>query len=186
MAKYYARNNENLLPVFKADGGKDAGGFSQAHVAHEFRMAVPINEIQQLFTDVFSDTGTTMWGGAGSFMEKQKERVARGELTILDAKAATTKMAEQGEISYKRTLLGGCTKPGPCDDFLLGDATACLSCEGAAIESTKLNKAIIKSEDEQSNYKPGSAEYQLLESEIKDFKKFRSKKLKLISTVEAT
>lgn len=86
-----------------------------------------------------------------------------------------------GAISYRPTLLGGCTKVGRCDSFLLGDYTECLSCEGAIIKPEKLNTAIEEATKEMSCYAEGSGEYQIVKADIERLSAFKAR---LIDTLE--
>lgn len=182
MAQYYSRRHENLLTVFGEWSDKRRGYvIAQSHVLHEFQMAVPTNAVNLLFQDMF-DSKSTLMGGTGSSLEKLKRRVEDGEISILIAKDETMKMAVKGEISYRKTLLGGCTKVGPCNEFMLGDLTACLSCEGANIRYDKLEFCISNAHSEMNIYPEESAEYQIAKMEATKLLNFRDKKL--IVTVE--
>lgn len=179
MTKYYARGNENFLPVFGAwDGDLGVHRMRKSHVSQDFQLAVPIAAIDALFKDVFEEQSYVM-GGTGSYLEKQKKRVEAGELSIMDAKETTMKMASRGELSYRPTLLGGCTKTGPCDDFLLGDITACLVCPGAIIDSDKIADAIDDCEEQLLKFEVGSAEREIVSAELVSLKDFKEKKHKL-------
>ena len=122
-----------------------------------------------------------LFGGTGSYMEKQKERGKAGEIQIEDVRADTEKRVKNGEISYRPTLLGGCSKVGRCDSFMLGDYTECTSCDGAIIQRKKLVAAIEDAQDELSNYSEDSGEYQIVKAEIDRLVAF---KVRLIDSVE--
>lgn len=122
-----------------------------------------------------------LFGGTGSYIEKQKERVKVGELRIEKIRADTERRVKSGAISYRPTLLGGCTKSGRCDSFMLGDYTECLSCEGAIIKPTKLSAAIEDAKKELSNYAEDSGEYQIVTGDIERLMAFKTR---LIDTVE--
>ena len=181
MTKYYARGNEHFLPIFgRWNDNLKAFDISKSHIANEFQLAVPTSAVDQLFSDVFGDQ-TFVMGGTGSYIEKQKDRISTGEITIFDAKKQTMKMAAKGELSYRKTLLGGCTKVGPCDEFLMGDITSCLSCPGAIIDAKKFDSVIAQSKEEILRFEEGSAEYQLLDAEITQLEGFKSKKRKAVA-----
>jgi len=178
MSRYYRKGFENLLTLFGHKEDVDGSyALGKNHIAFEFQMAVPTGAVALLFEDVFSSDATLM-GGAGSYMEKLRSHVASGQLAILDAKEETIKLAHKGETAYRPTLLGGCTKVGPCDDFLLGDATACLSCDGAVIRSDKLDRLIAVTEVEASGYDVDSVEYQITTQELSNLRLFKEKKNK--------
>jgi hypothetical protein len=177
MAQYYARGNENFLPIFSTwDEKNKQNMISKTHVAYEFQLAVPTNAIQLLFQDVFADNEALL-GSTGSFMEKQKARIENGELSIFSAKEDTLKMANAGELSYRETLLGGCLKVGPCDDFLLGEITSCLPCHESVIKVDKLLNVLNELKIEINSFDIRSAEYQILSAEISKLEKYKQHKI---------
>lgn len=184
MSQYYARNNQNFLSIFgRWDEQKNRKVMPSTHIAQDFQIAVPTAAVDQLFDDVFGSESTLM-GGTGSYLEKLKYRVSEGEIPLLKAKDETMKMAEKGEIAYRMTLLGGCTKVGPCNDFLLGDLTACLSCAGANIREDKLLNCLSKAEAEMDEFPEGSAEHQIAKMEVTKLADFKAKKLIKVSQIQ--
>lgn len=177
MTQYYSRNYENLLTVF-GDWSEERQAYliGQNHISQEFQMAVPTNSVTTFFRDVF-ESDSTLLGGTGSYLEKQKRKVGDGEISILEAKQETMKMAANGEFSYRKTLLGGCTKVGTCNEFMLGDLTACLSCEGANIRHDMLDERIEEAEIEMNSYPLDSAEHQISKMELTRMMDFRRTKL---------
>lgn len=181
MARYYSNNFENLRTVFGFyDEKKKEFMLPSNHFAFEYQMAMPMSVANQLIADLLFNE-EPLFGGTGSYMEKQKERVRAGEIQIEDVRADTEQRVKSGAISYRPTLLGGCTKAGRCDSFLLGDYTECLSCEGAIIKPDKLNAAIEDATDELCSYAEGSGEYQIVKCEIERLTAFKAR---LIDSVE--
>ncbi|MEB0043087.1 integrase [Pseudomonas sp. MH10] len=180
MARYYANGFDNLRTIFGYyDEKKKDFVLPSNHFAFEFQMAMPMSVANQLIADLLFKEDP-LFGGTGSYMEKQKERVKAGEIQIEDVRADTEQRVKNGAISYRPTLLGGCTKVGRCDSFLLGDYTECLSCEGAIIKSAKLNTAIEDATSELSNYVEGSGEYQIVKGDIERLMAFKAR---LINTL---
>lgn len=181
MARYYANHFENLRTIFGYyDEKKKDFVLPRNHFAFEYQMAMPMAVANQLIADLlFKDE--PLFGGTGSHMEKQKERVKAGEIQIEAVRADTEQRVKSGAISYRPTLLGGCTKVGRCDYFLLGDYIQCLSCESAIIKPSKLSAAIEDATIELCNYEEGSGEYQIVKGEIKRLRAFQAR---LIDTVE--
>jgi len=181
MSRYYAKHYENLRTIFGYyDENKKDFVLPTNHVAFEYQMAIPMSVANQLIADLLLRE-EPLFGGTGSYMEKQKERVKVGELRIEKVRADTERRAKSGAISYRPTLLGGCTKSGRCDSFMLGDYTECLSCEGAIIKPTKLSAAIEDAKNELSNYAEDSGEYQIVTGDIERLMAFKTR---LIDTVE--
>ncbi|MHC5349085.1 integrase [Metapseudomonas furukawaii] len=181
MSRYYANNFDNLRTIFGCyDENRNEFVLPSNHFAFEFQMAMPMSVANQLIADLlFSEE--PLFGGTGSYMQKQKRRLEAGEIHIEDIRADTEQRVKNGAISYRPTLLGGCTKVGRCDSFLLGDYTECLSCEGAIIKPEKLNAAIEDATEELSCYAEDSGEYQITKG---DLERLLSFKTRLIDTVE--
>lgn len=181
MTRYYANNFENLKTIFGYyDSDKKDFVLPVSHIALEFQMGIPMSVANQLLADVLSE-GTPLFGGTGSYMEKQKARVECGEVCVEDVRAETLARVQSGDISYRQTLLGGCTKVGRCDSFLLGDFTECLSCEGAIIKPEKVDEAISSAKAEMASYQEGSGEYQITKSDLDNLVRFKTR---LIDAVE--
>lgn len=181
MSRYYANGYDNLRTIFGYyDDKKKDFVMPSNHFAFEYQMAMPMSVANQLIADLLFDE-EPLFGGTGSYMEKQKERVKAGEIQIEDVRADTEQRAKSGAISYRQTLLGGCTKAGRCYSFLLGDYTECLSCEGAIIKPYKLNAAIEEVANELCGYAEDSGEYQILKGDMERLTAFKAR---LIDSVE--
>lgn len=181
MARYYSNHYDNLRTVFGYyDDKKKDFVLPSNHFAFEYQMAMPMSVANQLIADLLFNE-EPLFGGTGSYMEKQKERIKSGEIQIEDVRADTEQRVKNGEISYRPTLLGGCSKVGRCDSFLLGDYTECLSCVGAIIKPDKLNAAIKDATDELCSYAEGSGEYQIVKGDIERLTAFKAR---LIDSVE--
>ncbi|KAF2405924.1 hypothetical protein PSAN_51450 [Pseudomonas antarctica] len=181
MARYYSNHYGNLRTVFGYyDDKKKDFVLPTNHFAFEYQMAMPMSVANQLIADLLFNQ-EPLFGGTGSYMERQKERVKSGEIQIEDMRADTEQRVKNGEISYRSTLLGGCSKVGRCDSFLLGDYTECLSCVGAIIKPDKLNTAIKDATNELCSYSKGSGEYQIVKGETERLTAFKAR---LIDSVE--
>lgn len=178
MARYYANNFDKLKTIF-GYYDDETGEFSipSSHVSLEFQMGIPVSLSNQLIDDLFQGVGP-IFGGTGSYIEKQKARVASGEIAIAELRSETVERMRRGELSYRSTLLGGCTKVGWCDLFMLGHFTACLSCEDSVINFDKLEDAIVMTNREVDKYEVGSGEFQVVSLELERLQKFKEKILK--------
>ena len=177
MARYYANGFENLKTIFGYyDSDKNDFVLPASHVALEFQMGMPMSVATQLLADVVGK-GAPLFGGTGSYMEKQKTRVEKGEVCFEDVRAETMIRVKSGELSYRPTLLGGCTKVGRCDSLLLGDFTECLSCESAIIKSEKVDETIVSTAAEIAMYVEGSGEYQITKIDLIKLVNFKSRQI---------
>ncbi|MFP3679481.1 integrase [Pseudomonas sp. SIMBA_041] len=181
MARYYANGFDKLRTIFGYyDEKKKDFMLPKNHIAFEFQMAMPMSVANELISDLLFRE-EPLFGGTGSYMEKQKKSFFVGEINIEDVRSDTERRVKNGAISYRPTLLGGCTKVGRCNSFLLGDYSECLSCEGAIIKPEMLNFAIEDATEEASHYAENSGEYQIVKSEISRLLAFKAS---LIAAVE--
>jgi len=177
MARYYSRNFEQIKTIFGFyDEKKDEFVLPEGHMAYEFQMAMPINMANQILSDVIGDDNQ-LFGKNGSFIERQKEKLDKGEINIIEIRKDTVKRVDNGELSYRSTLLGGCTKIGSCDTAMLGEFTECLTCEGSIIKMDLVEKQIAESESELAIYEKDSCEYHLVNQDLKKLKNFMHHKL---------
>jgi hypothetical protein len=113
-------------------------------------------------------------------VQKQKQRLESGAIHIEDIRAETLQRVKDGAISYRPTLLGGCSKVGRCDFYLLGDYSECLVCEAAVIKPKKMIAAIEAAKQELTLYAEGSGEYQIVKSEVERMLAFKSRLVDLV------
>ncbi|WP_298725178.1 integrase [uncultured Pseudomonas sp.] len=180
MSRYYRNGFDKLKTIFGYyDSNKDEFVLPQSHIALEFQMAMPMAVANQIIADVLGKD-TPLFGGTGSYMEKQKKRLKDGDVHIEEFRVETLSKVRAGEIFYRPTLLGGCTKVGRCDFFLLGDFTACLACDGAVIKSDKIDWAIDEAEAELVTYEKESGEYQVVERELGRLVSFKARLIDVV------
>ena len=89
MSRYYANGYDKLRTVFGYyDDKKKDFVLPNDHFAFEYQMAIPMSVANQLIADLLFNE-EPLFGGTGSYMEKQKERVKSGEIRIEDVRADT-------------------------------------------------------------------------------------------------
>jgi len=175
MTRYYANNFEKLKTIFGYyDEDKDDFVLPKNHFLFEYQTGVPLNIAYDLLDHAFGD-GSVLFGGVGTYISNQREKMGSGDIHIAELRSETETQAKEGKIAYRATLLGGCTTVGRCESYLLGQAVSCLSCDEGIIEKEKLESAIADDEALLELLEPGSGEYQVVESELNGFKKFHQK-----------
>ncbi|ROO74753.1 hypothetical protein [Vibrio crassostreae] len=176
MAKYYTRDNEKFLKIFL---GKNFSikQSDRSHVMSDYKMAIPLAVVDRLIADIFLDPDT-VFGGVGSYASKQKGLLVSGDITIREVREDTLREVKQGAISYRETLLGGCTNPDPCNRYLAGAVTACLPCDGSVIQKDKLDKFIHDTKNELATYSKGSAEYVITEHDLIAAENYKNRKMR--------
>lgn len=174
MARYYANGFEKVKTIFGYyNPKKDEFEIPHDHFLYEFQLSIPMHAAYELITEVLGEM--PLYGGGGAQIEKQRNRIANYEITILEFRSETLKSVQAGELVWRPTLLGGCMKRGECDTYMLGQITGCLTCSGAAISPSKLDNAIEMTANEVMSFAPTSGEYQILSAELNELKDYRSK-----------
>lgn len=175
MTRYYANNFDKLKTIFGYyDEEKQDFVLPKNHFLFEYQTGVPLNIAYDLLDHAFGD-GSVLFGGVGTYISNQREKMGSGDIHIAELRSETEKQAKEGKIAYRATLLGGCTTVGKCDSYLLGNAVSCLSCDEGIIEKEKLESAIADDEALLERLEPGTGEYQVVESELNGFRKFHQK-----------
>lgn len=174
MTRYYSNGFEKLSTIFGYyDAEQDKYVLPKSHVAFDLQMAMPIGVAYDLLINLFGED-SPLFGGVGSYAQKQ--RAAMGsEVSVADLRKETQRLVSSGRMSYRPTLLGGCTKVGECDAFMLCDFTACLSCEEGIIKLPNLEEAICESEREVEIYAVDSGEYQIASRELQRLNDFHKR-----------
>ena len=178
MTRYYSNNFEKIKTVFGFyDPETDEFVLPKGHFIFEYQTGVPISIAYDLIVNVLG-SDSPLFGGVGKYVTKQREISFDSNVSVFESRAEVQKDVLDGKISYSDTLLGGCTKPGRCDSYMLGDVTSCLSCDGAAINPDKVDAFIAQSYRELDRYEKRSAEYQITKSELDDLLIYREKMIK--------
>lgn len=113
------------------------------------------------------DNKDTLFGGEGTRIQalKNKEDVP---IFLRDKKQAL-KMFESGQLAYKKTPLGGCSRVGSCNKLGFAHVTACLNCKDSIFDSSS-KVALVKTkkafESRLIKYESDSIHAQQLKIEI--------------------
>lgn len=175
MSRYYGNNFERLKTIFGYyDPEADDFILPKNHVLFEYQAGVPMSIAYDLLDHAFG-SDSPIFGGTGTYISNQRKKLDQGDIHIVDVRKETEKLAAEGKISYKSTILGACTYSGNCEFYLLGDAGPCTTCDESIIEKDKLEAAIADDEADLALYEPGSGEYQVIKSELDRLKKFHQK-----------
>lgn len=177
MTKFYNNNFEQIKSIFGYYDPKiNNYTIPNNHFIFNFQLAVPMNAAYELISAVLSET--EFIGGTGVQINKQRERLSAGEIIISDLRSETQKRVSAGEIAYRKTFLGACTKVGDCQEYMLGNVLPCTTCDGSVIHPDSLRAHIQSLEEERAQYANESGEYQVLNYEISTLKAFATKRSK--------
>jgi len=177
MAQYYRRNFHKLLTIFgHYNEETKTMEVPKSHVLFEFQTGVPLDKARVIIEDIFN-SGEQIFGKRGSYIERVRAGLEQNDIIIKQVINDTEQKALSGEISYKRTLLGGCMKNEKCDDFMLGKMTSCIDCSDSIIQLKKINIMIEQFENELNTYDVDSYEYKFVTKSLEKLKLFKSKQV---------
>lgn len=173
MARYYGAGHERISLIL-GHYDKESGKYvmPKDHVFDDYRMAVPKAKAEALIRLVTSNN-ERLFGSAGSFIQKQRELYKGSTVKIAELRERTERQAENGEISYRRTILGGCLKLGRCEAFALGNFTECLGCADSIIEPERVTAVMPGLKQELDSFEEGTADYNILKEEYERLNAFQ-------------
>lgn len=182
MTQFYQKGFENIAMTFGYfDEEKKNFVLPTDHMAFEFQTAIPLAMCDLLLKDVFLSE-ERIYGASSDPINNQIEMLNSGEIAIADCRSTTEKMADRGEISYRKTPLGGCLKVESCDYYIFGEITECLSCSKSVIKVSNLESVIKETEDDLSKYEEGSGEWKIIRDDLSKFTEFQKKFLNTENT----
>lgn len=158
MSLYYGRGS-TFCKNFIAN---DPDGYKK-HVAPEWQDGE--DEAMMLaFTSEVLNSKEPMFGGAGNFYQRQKER---GELM---SREDVTKRMKAGLLSYRPGPLGGCVKPGGCDKrkglALIDISCATEGCKNLVGKHSKIIRVIQLKRAAMAHITQGSIEGEIEREEL--------------------
>jgi hypothetical protein len=158
MSLYYGRGS-TFCKNFIAN---DPDGFKK-HVAPEWQDGA--DEAMMLsFTRDVLNSKEPMFGGAGNFYQRQKER---GEVM---SREDVAKQMKAGLLSYRSGPLGGCTKPGKCDKRkgldLIDISCVTDSCKNLVGKHSKIIRVIQLKRASMAHITQGSIESEIEREEL--------------------
>lgn len=168
MTSYYRRGSTfaiNFLDT-EDESHKDQLVFVDS-VEKEQRVAQYLN-----FEENVIENQSNLWGGEGKRIKKAHER--NQPLVIVSDREQTRKRFERGDMVYKESPLGGCTKLGSCDRLSITNITPCVDCEHSVLDETstpKIRRQLNHLEAERDQYDPESLFYQHAQNEIDALKR---------------
>lgn len=131
MSRYYARGSiyaRNFI-------GNDKG-----HFGWEWQEAMPVSSGLAFIRDVLF-TNEPIFGGYVKWIE---HRVSGEEGHVILDRELTMRRFRNGEVAYKETPIGGCTKVGPCDELAIRflDVDCLVGCPNLVGRLSKLDQVI--------------------------------------------
>lgn len=159
MALYYGHGS-TFCKNFIAN---DPDGFKK-HMAPEWQDGA--DEAMMLaFTRDVLNSKEPMFGGAGNFYQRQKER---GEVM---SREDVSKQMKAGLLSYRSGPLGGCTKPGRCDKRkgldLIDISCITEGCKSIVGKHSKIIRVIQLKRASMAHITQGSIESEIEREELK-------------------
>lgn len=181
ITKYYSRNNQNIKTIFgHYDFERKVYVLPISHISYELQVGMSLEAAEMILADLL-DKGATLYGKEGGYLERARKRLESGEVLVEEFKEDTVKRLRNGEISYRKTLLGGCTNIDVCECSILGEFSQCLDSKCAVIKSSSVDSLIDSTRRELECYEKDSVEYLATKDELESLLKFRSKKMGVLN-----
>lgn len=184
MSRYYSRNFENVTTIF---GHYDVKAKKYVlplnHIALEVQVGMSLETAEAILNDLM-DEGVKLHGKTGSYLERQRSRLNNGEVLVEELKDETVKKVNNGEFSYRKTLLGGCTNDDVCECSILGEFADCLTSSCAVIKSGNVDELIASTTKELSTYNPESVEYLATKEELDELVRYKRNQEKLAQSLD--
>lgn len=155
MSRYYARGS-----IF----AKNFIGDEKEHFGLEWQKAVPVSSGLAFIRDVlFSDEPAF-----GGFAKWISHRMDSSEGAVILDRDATMRRFKNGELAYKTTPLGGCTKVGPCNEVAIRflDVDCLGGCPNLVGKLSKLERVIQGQSLLVSQLKEDSIEWKIEKADL--------------------
>ncbi len=153
MSRYYARGSQYASDIFGEDP-PDAKHFGVEWQATQAESEACSYAVNVLLTD------ETLFGGHAAWVT---HRVRGSDGTVaVETRAQTMRLFKQGQMHYRETLIGGCTKSGECDSPALDWLnTTCISNNFSNLVGnlTKLEQVVVEQERLVAALAPSSLMY---------------------------
>jgi len=115
-----------------------------------------------LFHNEVLESSERLYGAQGKLIEAEKKNVRHDSQIITLSPEETLKKAENGELTYSSTALGGCTSFKPCTKRAVRAISECINCEHAVLQKSKVEAAIKRQKRQVENCKKKSeSEFEL-------------------------
>jgi len=180
ITKYYTRGADDLSYFFGVfDPKENKYILPKQHVIRDFDFFFPISIADLLLNDIFSES--RLFGKGGDYIMRIKSDLDSKQKSVNvidDYKTNTLKKVKNGEINYRKTILGGCLNLAECKCRVLGEFTSCLSSECAIIKKDNVYKQISDITTALLSYEPNTGEYQVLKAELDALNKFKEYKMR--------
>lgn len=175
ITKYYSRNNENIASIF-GHYDKKTGTFKipNSHIIFECHAVAPSSVTNKIIDDIISAEGE-IYGKSGRAISRKAlaAGVFDGDTRIELFRSETEHQVRSGALSYRRTLLGGCTNHEFCECRILGEFSGCIGSDCAVIIAENIEREIIETQNRMMQYQPEDGEYQVLEYDLNALLKFK-------------
>lgn len=142
------------------------------HIAYELQIGMSLATAESLLKDLLNKD-SSLHGKTGGYFEKQREMLNNDDVLVEEFREVTAKKVHDGEVSYRKTLLGGCTNIDICSCSILGEFADCLTSQCAVIKSENIDNLIKSTEIELKSYDKQSVEYLSTKSELEDLIRYK-------------
>lgn len=160
MSRYYARGSQYANDIF-GDEPPDSKHFGVEWQATQAESEACSYAINVLLTD------EALFGGHAAWVT-HRLRGPEGHVAV-ETRAQTMRLFKQGQMHYRETLIGGCTKGGECDSPALDWLNlTCISnnCSNLVGSLSKLEQVVVEQERLVGALSPASLMYRTEKSNL--------------------
>lgn len=163
MTSYYM-NNASFAENFVSTD-------SQKELVSELNIQRKVAEFVAYENNVIN-TKSTLFGGEGTRIQRIKDRT---DFSIELDRKHTQKKFYNGEMSYRPTIIGGCSQSAPCSKISFTNVLTCTGCANSILDESsipRLESALYSLEKKKMIFPPDSASYKQLENEESSLRDF--------------
>lgn len=160
MTRYYASGSTFAVNFI---------GDSKLHFGVEYQKSQSESQALSYLVNVLLSNDDLL-GAHGAWLNVDGEKNRRALVTNREQ---TLEKFKKGQLSYKETVLGGCTKAGACDKKALRWFPACLDCSGYVGKLDKLDRVIYFQKSMLNSLIPDTLEWRTEKGDLNALEKYR-------------
>lgn len=155
MSRYYARGSAFA---------RDFMGNDTKHFGFEWQNMQPVSAGLSYILNVLIFDGV-IFGGHASWVDN---RLRDSSGAVVFDRETTMRRFKKGELSYRETILGGCTKVGDCEDVIIRwlDIDCLKGCPNLVVKLPSLGRIIAAQTRLVGSLTPGSPEHRFEKADL--------------------
>jgi hypothetical protein len=162
MSRYYARGSQAATDLIAGDN---------SHFGAEYQETQFESQALGYIANVLRSE-EKLFGGHGTWVE---QHVRNGAKEFLIDRKDTFKRFSKGELAFRETPFGGCTKVGPCEKRVFEWSSACINCKHSVGKPSKLKVTIKAQENLLAALAEDSIEWKIEKNDLESLIKLQAR-----------